>query len=43
MFNPSEMFFLYVQNDILASLDAGYSTILHLDYLTAFDPINHNI
>ena len=43
-FHSSETALLYVQNDILASLDAGHSTALLLLYLSAaFDTIDHSI
>ena len=43
-FHSSETALLYVQNDILASLNAGHSTaFLLLDQSTAFDTIDHNI
>ena len=43
-FHSSETALLYVQNDILASLDAGHSTaLLLLDLLAAFDTIDHSI
>ena len=43
-FYSSEIALLYVQNDILASLDAGHSTaLLLLDLLAAFDTIDHSI
>ena len=43
-FHSSETALLYVQNDILASLDAGHSTaLLLLDLSAAFDTIYHSI
>ena len=43
-FHSSETALLYVQNEILASLDAGHSTALLLLYLSAaFDTIDHSI
>ena len=43
-FHVSETALLYVQNDILASLDAGYyTTLLLLDLSAAFDTIDHSI
>ena len=43
-FHSSETVLLYVQNDILASLDAGYCTALLLFNLSAaFDTIDHSI
>ena len=43
-FHSSETALLYVQNDILASLDAGHSTaLLLLDLSPAFDTIDHSI
>ena len=43
-FHCSETALLYVQNDILASLDAGHSTaLLLLDLSVAFDTIDHSI
>ena len=43
-FHSSETALLYVQNDILASLDAGHSTApLLLDLSAAFDTIDHSI
>ena len=43
-FHFSETALLYVQNDILASLDAGHSTVLLLlDLSAAFDSIDHSI
>ena len=42
-FLVSETALLYVQNDILASLDAGYYTaLLLLDLSAAFDTIDHS-
>ena len=43
-FHSSETALLYVQNDILASLDAGHCTaLLLLDLSDAFDTIDHSI
>ena len=43
-FHFSETALLYVQNDILASLDTGHSTaLLLLDLSAAFDTIDHSI
>ena len=43
-FYSSETALLRVQNDILVSLDSGYSTaLLLLDLSAAFDAIDHNI
>ena len=43
-FHSSETALLYVQNDILASLDAGHCTaLLLLDLSAAFDTIDHSI
>ena len=43
-FHSSETALLYVQNDILASLDAGHSTaLLLLDLSATFDTIDHSI
>ena len=42
-FHSSETALLRVQNDILASLDSGYSNALLLDLSAAFDTIDHNI
>ena len=43
-FHSSETALLYVQNDILASLDAGHSTaLLLLNLSAAFDSIDHSI
>ena len=43
-FHFSETALLYVQNDILASLDVGHSTaLLLLDLPAAFDTIDHSI
>ena len=43
-FHSSETALLYVQNDILSSLDAGHSTaLLLLDLSAAFDTIDHSI
>ena len=43
-FHSSETALLYVQNDILASLDAGHSTALMLlDLSAAFDIIDYSI
>ena len=43
-FHSSETALLYVQNDILVSLDAGNSTaLLLLDLSAAFDTIDHSI
>ena len=43
-FHFSETTLLYVQNDILASLDAGHFTALMLlDLSAAFDTIDHSI
>ena len=43
-FYSSETVLLYVQNDILASLDAGHCIALLLLYLSAtFDAIDHSI
>ena len=42
--HSSKTALLHVQNDILVSLDSGYSTALFLlDLSPAFDTINHNI
>ena len=42
-FHSSENAQLRVQNDILVSLDSGYSTALFLDLSAAFAIIDHNI
>ena len=42
-FHSSETALLYVQNDILASLDAGHTTaLLLLDLSAAFDAVDHS-
>ena len=43
-FHSSETALLYVQNDILASLEVGHCTVfLLLDMSSAFDTIDHSI
>ena len=42
-FHSSETALLRVQNDILVSLDSGFSTALLLDLSATFNTIDHNI
>ena len=43
-FQSSETALLYVQNNILALIDAGHSTVLLLlDLTAAFDTIDHSV
>ena len=43
-FHYSETALLYVQNDILALFDVGYSNAILILYLSpAFDTVDHNI